>query len=782
MNSHPENAVKVGNSSRVIYSSLLFFFVCTFFLRLADVKIIESIQISAVVGVQVFSGSYIWSRFSTNHKSNPPILIGIGLALGSTLSIISQQLLRTSSFEKMAWALPAILCLTYFVAKEALFRPKMENAREPFRRINSPKDFDLLIWGAVAFQLSTRWLWIFPLTVILVLSALCGCLFRSWFSKCKTWVLTGLLLLGSIQVSLIFRNKSNGWFHFSHDQTFSESLSWSLTRFGPNESPFEVGASTRYHWLALAWSGITNSASNATTLTLITKALPVISFIGVIALIWAITESVSQRRQTPIFAIFGFALIWNLTELSPPLFTNSPTFLFTGVWFLASIFVVIQIQQEFSTFRLLVFMVLAFATIGGKASTGIVLISGILFGTCIGIFRRKSKTGTIKSLLLPVVSTLVLLISYLFFYFDNSGRAVQQLWIKIGASGPASGILFSQDNALSNGLSSGFLFLDLLMPNLVIFLLIKSKKPEEKESYFFLGILVTGFSASFLLNGSGGSQLYFYLAASCITPIIVALYLEKANWHFADSSNIWIICAGFISAMISSTAWSSSSAISNLTNSAIVKIGAISLPWLIAIILRNFFVILNKGQSGKKRIGPTLASIILIISVCSSYRLIYQYRISVKQIHQIQVGQTNDSMSGSTDQLAIFNWLRTNTSELDIVATNRFCISYDSNCNSKWMLLTAISHRRAFIEGGYFDWLTRNRIPSVTQQSKFDSCISFAVSPNFENWSSLAASNVSWFVVDHVASLPLETWEPFATIVMKNSSMTLLKVNQGLTS
>ena len=233
--------------------------------------------------------------------------------------------------------------------------------------------------------------------------------------------------------------------------------------------------------------------------------------------------------------------------------------------------------------------------------------------------------------------------------------------------------------------------------------------------------------------------------------------------------------------MISSTAWSSSSAISNLTNSAIVKIGAISFPWLIAIILRYFLVFLSRGQSGKKRIAPTLASIILFISVCSSYRLIYQYRITVRQINQIQVDPTNDSMSGSTDQLVIFDWLRTNTADLDIVATNRFCISYDSNCNSKWMLLSAISHRRAYIEGGYFDWLTRNRIPSVIQQSKIDSCISFAVSPNFENWSSLAASNVSWFIVDHVASPPLQTWEPFATIVMTNPSMTLLKVNQSLT-
>ena len=781
MNSHPETGIKVENSSRVIYSSLLFFSVCAFFLWLADTQIIESLLISAVIGVQVFSGSYIWSQISTNHKSNPPILIGIGLALGSSLSIFSQQFLRTSSFGKMAWALPAILCLTYFVAKEALFRSGREYARESFKRIKSPKDFDLLLWGAVAFLLSTRWLWIFPLTVILILSALCGCLFRSWFSKCKTRILTGLLILGSIQVSLIFRNRSNGWFHFSHDQTFSESLAWSLARFGPNESPFEVGVPTRYHWLALAWSGITATASNASALTLITKALPIASFIGIIALIWGVTESISRRRQTPIIAIFGFALLWNLAELSPPLYTNSPTFLFTCVWFLASIFVVIQLQQKFSTLGLFVFIMLAFATIGGKASTGVVLIMGILFGACVGIFRQKSKTGTIKSLLLPVVSALVLLISYLFFYFDNSGRAVQQLWIQIGASGPASGISFSQNNVLFNGLSSGFLLLDLLMPNLVIFLLIKIKKPEEKESYFFLGILATGYLASFLLNASGGSQLYFYLAAACITPIIVALYLEKANWHFAESSNIWIICTGFISTMISSTAWSSSSANSNLTNSAIVKIGAISFPWLTAIILRHFLVFLSKGQSGKKRTAPTLASIILIISVCSSYRLIYQYRNTERQINQIQVDQTNDSMSGSTDQLAIFDWLRTNTADLDIVATNRFCISYDSNCYSKWMLLSAISHRRAYIEGGYFDWLTKNRIPSVIQQSKIDSCISFAVSPNFENWSSLAASNVSWFIVDHVASPPLQTWEPFATIVMTNPSMTLLKVNQGLT-
>ena len=183
----------------------------------------------------------------------------------------------------------------------------------------------------------------------------------------------------------------------------------------------------------------------------------------------------------------------------------------------------------------------------------------------------------------------------------------------------------------------------------------------------------------------------------------------------------------------------------------------------------------------KPRLSGLFLVIILIISVCSSYRLIYQYRITVRQISQIQVDQTNDSMSGSTDQLVIFDWLRTNTADLDIVATNRFCISYDSNCNSKWMLLSAISHRRAYIEGGYFDWLTRNRIPSVIQQSKIDSCISFAVSPNFENWSSLAAFNVSWFIVDHVASPPLQTWEPFATIVMTNPSMTLLKVNRGLT-
>ena len=782
MISHSEADIKVERPSEAIYSSFLFFFVCLFFLWLADTNIAESLRISTVVAIQVFSGAYIWSQISINKKSNPQVLIGMGLAIGSSLSIISQQLLRTSSLGNMAWALPALSCLTYLCVTTALCSSKTECKQISFKRIDIPRDFDLLLWGVVAFLLSTRWLWMLPLTLILISITLFGCLFRSWFSSYKTWILTGLLIIGSTAVSALLRSQSNGWFHFSHDQTFSESLTWSLANFGPNESPFEVGVPTRYHWLVLAWSGITTSASNASALTLITKALPIVSFIGIVALIWGITELISRRRQTPIIAIFGFALLWNLAELSPPLYTNSPTFLFTCVWFLATILVVIRLQHEFSTLELLIFILLAVATIGGKASTGIVLIAGILFCTLFILLYRKTLGNIKKSILIALISILVLLISFVLFYFDNSGNASKQLWIQIGASGPASGISFPKNNALLNGLSTGFLFLDLLIPSFTIFHLLRTRKPQEMEVYLFLGILTTGVLASFFLSGSGGSQLYFYLAASCINPILVAVYLEKVNWSFPYMGNIWIVCAGFFTATFSSVAWSSSATMSDQTISTFIRCLLISFPWVIAIILQFILKFRDNKQLGKKRIGPALASILLLLSTCSSYRLIYQYRNTVNQIKHKEIDPTNESMSGSKDQLAIFDWLRKNSSELDILATNRFCTSYDSNCNSKWMLMTAVSHRRAYIEGGYFDWSTRNRIPSLIQQKKIDNCVQFATSPNIQNWSSLIASNVSWFIVDHMASPPLQTWEPFATVVMTNPSITLLRVNQSLTS
>lgn len=782
MNSLPEADTRQENARQIFSATLLFFGVCIFFLWQTNIQLNESLHVSAAITIQVFTGAYIWSLVSPNKNLNLPILIGMGLAIGSFATVMSQQLLRTTALAGMAWLLPALICLTCLSHTAVLRKSVTLPKRIILPKINDICDFHLVLLGTVGLSLASRWTWLLPITVVLVFIALFQCINLITQLNRKIWVIYSFLILVSAYFSQILLNHSTSWFHFSNDQTFSESLSWSLARFGPNDSPFEVGSSIRYHWFALAWSGITTSASNASAFTLITKALPIVSFIGIIALIWGITASITQSRQSPIIAAFGFAFLWNLTELAPPLYTNSPTYLFTCVWFLASIFSVFRLLKQSSIQQFVVFILLTFATIGGKSSTGIILVAGIILGTIFCLLIPRLKIDIKKTILITAISILVLVITYVLLYLQFSGKSNNRLWIQIGASALQSGVGSSKNGALLKILSSGFLFLDLLLPSIPIFLYLVFKKSNIIELYFFLGMLITAASASFLLNAAGGSQLYFYLAAACVNPIVVAIYLEKENWHFRNSQNILIIGAGLFIAIISSYVWNLSSSKSSPTISTLLKFFAILLPWITTMILRLFFFLPGKRQLRKKHITPALASILLLLAVCSSYRLTYQYRLTVKQLVRKELGQTNLPISGSQDQAMVFDWLRANTSVLDIIATNRFCISYETNCVSKWMLMSAISQRRAYIEGGYFDWTSKNQMPTPAQQNKIDNCIQFATSPNTQNWLPLITYNVSWFIVDHAASPPLQSWEPFATVVMTNHSMTLLRVNQSLTS
>lgn len=117
--------------------------------------------------------------------------------------------------------------------------------------------------------------------------------------------------------------------------------------------------------------------------------------------------------------------------------------------------------------------------------------------------------------------------------------------------------------------------------------------------------------------------------------------------------------------------------------------------------------------------------------------------------------------------------MRMNTDETDVVATNRFCIPDVSPCISKWQLVSAVSHRRMFIEGGY--WIGASA--DMATKRKVDACIRFAADPTFVDWSFLIANGVDYFFVDHAVSPHLPDWKPYATEILSNKSVTLLRLN-----
>ena len=136
--------------------------------------------------------------------------------------------------------------------------------------------------------------------------------------------------------------------------------------------------------------------------------------------------------------------------------------------------------------------------------------------------------------------------------------------------------------------------------------------------------------------------------------------------------------------------------------------------------------------------------------------------------------QTSPNLiTGSEDQLLVLNWIRSNTDEADVVATNRFCIPGLGYCISKWQLVSAVSHRRMLFEGGYYEIPS---IPDFEMFNRYHLSNQFGSSPSPLGLKKLCAYGVKWYFYDHSVAEPLGTWEPYATTQIQNEGVSLLRL------
>jgi hypothetical protein len=126
------------------------------------------------------------------------------------------------------------------------------------------------------------------------------------------------------------------------------------------------------------------------------------------------------------------------------------------------------------------------------------------------------------------------------------------------------------------------------------------------------------------------------------------------------------------------------------------------------------------------------------------------------------------------DHLAILNWIRQNTKPNDVLAINRFCIPGIDSCIMKWQLVSAISHRRVLIEGGYG---SPTQLQPGEIQERYDISIQFANAPDESSLNQLCAKGVSWYFYDTFGITPRINWQPYAAVQMSNDSVSLLKLN-----
>jgi hypothetical protein len=154
----------------------------------------------------------------------------------------------------------------------------------------------------------------------------------------------------------------------------------------------------------------------------------------------------------------------------------------------------------------------------------------------------------------------------------------------------------------------------------------------------------------------------------------------------------------------------------------------------------------------------------------------------------LQVRSPTNDYIGSNDLTAASNWLKINSKQDDIIATNKFCIPTGvKNCiDPKFFGVSSTANRKVLVEGPYYivGGPYFSDMPNVTDESKYplwvqerlDLSRGFADKPTAEIRARLLELGVDWFYL-FKENTTNRNWEPYGTVKYENTEIAIIKLN-----
>ena len=84
-------------------------------LILLSVQVIDAIKLTFAIILQLIPGLYLWAKINMGKKLFLSELLGMGLAIGTLLSIVSGSLFRTLPLSGFGWTAPFFLSILFIV-------------------------------------------------------------------------------------------------------------------------------------------------------------------------------------------------------------------------------------------------------------------------------------------------------------------------------------------------------------------------------------------------------------------------------------------------------------------------------------------------------------------------------------------------------------------------------------------------------------------------------------------------------------------------------------------
>jgi hypothetical protein len=747
--------MKLANLKKLLLTSIATSLPIGALALLAGVEPTESLFVSCVIAAQMFFGFLFWLVLSGKSSVTIPELIGVGISFGSLLSLLSVYVFRTSAFRDISWLFPGAILI--FLMCHPSVRRKFLSCE-----IQKTEARDLsFLYSSAIFALSLFWIWALPLVIV-------PFAFNAYRSR-RAQLTIASLSVAAVIGSQVLKSNSNSWWIFSHDQMYLEGFSEAIYRYGPNDNMHLVGHGFPYHWFSLLWSAVITHAANLSPLIALGKILPIVAILTCINLLWLIARQ--HSKLAGYIAVSSFVIGSNAINWTAIRFTASPTFLFSLIWLLAFAYV-FQLALSSKRFGLDVALaLLLIGAFGGKVTHGIIILGGLGLVLVLETVRHRRFSGYLRLLQIYGVLSLATIFVYLLVYRGQSigGRMLSfspgELGFQVGVAYMSSSkwIWMAATIAVLVGCSSLFI--------------ISLHKASQSESdrvlnVFCIGSFMVSLPLTFFLAQDGGSQGYFLLSASVIilipaSKVIAELITSTNRPRLSIGTALTLLfCAFFCYTAV--RFWDSTPAGIDLYRfGLIIKVSVFVIPAVVFVVVRTFV----KGERQNH-------GLILLFVVFLLFGLFHRTSAIETYFKNFSESTHIEPISGSRDRVVALTWLRNNSEENDIIATNRYCIPYIEPCIKRWYLVSAISRRRVLAEGFGYGFPVGDGNTVATERSLNSS--EFGRKPNQHLWEYLTSSNVRWFVVDAAAGRVTDSWKPFATVVFQNSEMKILKLADHL--
>jgi hypothetical protein len=696
-------------------------------LTISGVSYINSVLLFIALVIQWFPGAVMWGWANKKRINSVSELVGMGLAIGTLLALLSSQLFRTTNLQRFGWAVPSLIgCLFYI-----WMRVKNRNTfYVPVSHLGKRQIVTTVIpiFFLVILQLSTWWRWS-PIT----------------------WT---------------------GWWKFHVDFPYFESYSNSLAILGTAQSLMNLEFNSRYHWFAYAWVGALGNSLDLDPLIVLTRILPVVAFCMAATISYAWAKDYSRKSLTPVIASL-IVVIGPGLSIGSFVMLRSPSQAFAGCWCLAfSLLFLRIIDGRVTGFGpYLVLALLAAGVVGGKGSNLAVIGAGVL--SILLLSLRHIQRSKLRIYISCIVSLVVFVGIYqkiiasseirpltygLYFGWPSLFLTMTPFMIGI------YGLLKFRDSSERSLLMYS---LSLLVSGSILSLL--TYHPAGNQIYFMMTAALVCVVPSLI-----GLE-------KVLSNSRLELLLDSELSRFGQLK-VAVLMITLTGGAFSSLIWTNSENVTGYVGRiyrAIAPLPIYLSSFIICILVIMFYKHNQKRFTDKLKLFiVSLLTASMLASISGILQSIHNGPIYSGSAGLAGFGQSTSERPGSIsfNYINAGKWVQENIKDGNLFFTNRQCIDAQSSyydCDGYWFYASASTKHQFLIEGAAVTSLEDRDL--LTMSAKQALSYRFSLAPNRDDLKALWASNVRWGWIDRQVS-DVSDWKGLAREIYANSDISIIEL------